>query len=36
MIFVRGEWSDTWSSTVTSFDASLTDWGVTEGEFMQI
>ena len=33
MMFFRGEWSETWSSTVTSFDACLTGWGVTEGEF---
>ena len=33
MIFLRGRWCHQWSGTVTSFDASLTGWGVTEAFF---
>ena len=35
MIFLRGRWCHQWSDTVTSFDASLTGWGVTEAVFPQ-
>jgi hypothetical protein len=33
MLFMRGRWWHQWSDTVTSFDASLSGWGVTEAVY---
>ena len=33
MVFLHGVWTDGWHPRVTSFDASLTGWGVTEAFF---
>ena len=33
MAYLHGDWGTDWSEAVTSFDASLTGWGVTQAHF---